>query len=172
MPDALIKERSFSMTWQDPAATAAKGLAMSGKEYMGAVMRGEMPMPPIAALMGFRFVEVEDGRVIMELAPTERLYNPLGIVHGGVAATVLDSVMGCSVHTTLPPGRGYTTLEIKINYLRAMSEQTGPVRAVGTVVHAGRSTAMAEGRLIDGAGKIYAAGSTTCLLFDAPKPKP
>jgi uncharacterized protein (TIGR00369 family) len=169
--DHPTKDRTFSMTWQDPKANAAKGLAMGGKEYMTALMRGEMPAPPIAVLMGFRITEIGEGGVVMVLDPSERTYNPLGTVHGGVAATVLDSVMGCAVHTTLPPGRGYTTLEIKINYLRAMSEQTGPVRAEGKLVHAGRSTAMAEGRIVDSTGKIYAAGSTTCLLFDMPGAK-
>jgi uncharacterized protein (TIGR00369 family) len=159
------------MTWQDPKATAAQGMALSGLAYMQAIVRGELPLPPICHLVGIRFTEAAPGRIVMVLDPSERHYNALGTVHGGIAATVLDSVMGCAVHCTLPPGRGYTTLEIKVNYLRAITEETGPVRAEGTVVHAGRSTAMAEGRLVDGAGRVYAAGSTTCLLFDLPPAK-
>jgi uncharacterized protein (TIGR00369 family) len=168
MTERTNGDRTFHMTWHDTQEAAARGLAMAGKDYIAAMVRGEMPAPPIAMLIGFRMTDSAVGRAVMTLEPTERLYNPLGSVHGGVAATILDSVMGCAVHTTLPPGRGYTTLEIKINYVRAMSQQTGPVRAEGTVIHAGRSTAVAEGRLVDSAGKIYATGSTTCLLFDLP----
>ena len=171
MSNSRSADRTFHMTWQDPKATAAKGLALGGLAYIQALIRGELQPPPITLLMGFRMTEAEPGRVVMVLEPSERTYNPLGTVHGGVAATVLDSVMGCAVHTTLPPGRGYTTLEIKVNYVRAMSEQTGQVRAEGTVVHAGRSTAVAEGRLVDGTGRVYASGSTTCLLFDLPAAK-
>jgi uncharacterized protein (TIGR00369 family) len=159
------------MTWSDPAQVAAQGLAMGGKAYIEALRDGTMPAPPISVLMGFRVTEVADGRVVFTLDPSERTYNPLGFVHGGVAATLLDSVMGCAVHTTLPIGRGFTTLEIKINYLRAMSEETGTVQAEGKVVHAGRSTAMAEGRIVDAKGKLYGVGSTTCMLLDLPPPK-
>jgi uncharacterized protein (TIGR00369 family) len=171
MSDRPSADRSFHMTWDDPVAAAAHGLALGGLAYLQGILRGEFPQPPICLLVGFRFTEAAAGRVVMTFDPSERLYNPLGVVHGGAAATVLDSVMGCAVHSTLAPGRAYTTLEIKINYLRAMTGQTGPVRAEGTVVHAGRSTAMAEGRLLDGAGRVCAAGSTTCLLFDLPPAK-
>ena len=169
MNERPTADRTFQMTWHDTKEAAMRGLAMAGKDYIAAMVRGEMPAPPIAVLIGFRMTESEVGRSVMTLVPSERQYNPLGTVHGGVAATVLDSVMGCAVHTTLPPGRGFTTLEIKINYLRAMSEQTGPVRAEGKVVHSGRSTAVAEGRIVDGEGRIYATGTTTCLLFDLPR---
>ena len=171
MSDGPSADRSFRMTWQDAKATAALGLAMSGLAYMQAMVSGELPLPPICRLVGFRFVEAAAGRVAMVLDPSERHYNPLGSVHGGIAATVLDSVMGCAVHSMLPQGRGYTTLEIKINYLRAMTEQTGPVRAEGTVLHLGRQIAMAEGRIVGDGGRIYAAGTTTCLLFDLPPAK-
>jgi uncharacterized protein (TIGR00369 family) len=168
MADEAPRERSVLVTWQDPLPAARRGLAMSGLDYLRAIWSGELSAAPIARLIGFEFTEIAEGRVAITLAPGERHYNPLGTVHGGIAATMLDTTMGCAVHSTLPRGRGYTTLEIKINYLRAMTEQTGPVRAEATVVHAGRQTAMAEGRIVDGAGRVYAAGTTTCLLFDIP----
>ena len=104
----------------------------------------------------------------MELRPDESQYNPIGSVHGGIIATVLDSVMGCAVHTKLPVGRGYTTLEIKVNYLRAVRDASGVMRAIGTVIHLGRQTAMAEARLVDEHGKLYAQSTTTCMVFDIP----
>jgi uncharacterized protein (TIGR00369 family) len=109
---------------------------------------------------------VSEGRVVFIGTPTRAHYNPLGTVHGGWAATLLDSCMGCAVHTTLPAGKGYTTLEIKISYLRAMTDKTGTVRAEGVVLHAGRRSALAEGKLIDAAGKLLAHGTTTCMIFD------
>lgn len=168
MSDRPKAERTLTISWQDPLPTSRVGRTMAGREYLEAILRGELPHPPISRLVGFEFTLVAEGRVVITLAPGEQHYNPLGTVHGGIAATVLDSVMGCAVHSTLPRGRAFTTLEIKVNYLRAMSAQTGLVRAEGTVIHAGRQTAMAEGRIVDGAGRVYAAGTTTCLLFDIP----
>lgn len=164
-------ERSFQMSWQDPKTMTAQALALGGLAYLQAIVRGELPAPPICDLAGIEFVEAAPGRIVMMLKPSERHYNALGTLHGGVAATALDSAMGCAVHCALPPSRSYTTLEIKINYLRAMTEQTGPVRVEATVVHAGRTTAIAEGRMLDSAGRLIATGSTTCLLFDLPAAK-
>lgn len=162
--DAEI-DRERTVTWHDPRPTAKAGLAMAGIDYLRAVRDGAMPRPPISALIGFEIVEVEPGRVAFALAPGEHHYNPLGIVHGGVAATVLDSAMGCAIHTTLPAGTGFTTLEIKVNYIRAMTEATGPVRAEGTLVHGGKQVAVAEGRVVDAKGRVYATASTTCLVL-------
>jgi uncharacterized protein (TIGR00369 family) len=148
---AVAPERSRTVRWTDPGPTAKAGLAMSGLDYLRAIRDGRLPQPPISALIGFAFETVEPGRVVMVLEPGEHHYNPLGIVHGGVAATLLDSVVGCAVHSTLPAGTGFTTLEIKINYLRAMTEATGTVRA--------------EGRIVDEAGRLYATASTTCLIL-------
>ncbi|MBI3516490.1 MAG: PaaI family thioesterase [Proteobacteria bacterium] len=161
-------ERRRVVTWQDPVATARAGLALSGLDYLNAVVGGALPPPPITALVGFTLETVEPGRAMMVLTPGEHHYNPLGAVHGGIAATLLDSVMGCAVHTTLPVGRGYTTVEIKINYLKAMTATTGAVRAEGKIVQVGRQIAMAEGRITDDAGRLYAAGTATCLVFDLP----
>lgn len=160
--------REHSFRWEDPLATARRGFQMSGRDYLDAIRRGELPPAPIGQLMGFSFEEVEEGRVKMRLVPAEYQYNPIGVVHGGIAATLLDSVMGCAVHSALPAGRGYTTIEIKVNYLRAMRVETGPVMAEGKVIQLGRQIAMAEGRITDKQGRLYAAGTTTCLVFDRP----
>jgi uncharacterized protein (TIGR00369 family) len=116
-------------------------------------------------VLGFKVAEVEKGRVVFAYRPVFDHYNPLGTVHGGIAATLLDSVMGCAVHTTLGAGTGYTTVEIKISYVRAMTDSTGPVRAEGKVINVGSRIATAEGRLVDGAGRLLAHGTTTCLIF-------
>ncbi len=168
---AVAPERSRVVRWTDPGPTAKAGLAMSGLDYLSAIRDGHMPQPPISALVGFAIETVEPGRVVMALAPGEHHYNPLGIVHGGIAATLLDSVMGCAVHSTLPAGTGFTTLEIKLNYLRAMTAETGTVRAEGRLTHGGRRTAVAEGRIFDESGRLYATASTTCLILP-PAPRP
>ncbi len=149
----------------DPLALAARGRELSGIEYVRQIFDGELPPPPIAELMGFRGVEFEHGRAVFEMTPGPQHYNPIGTVHGGVALTLLDSAMGCAVHTTLASGVGYTTLEVKTNFVRPITAETGLIRCEGTVVHSGSRVATAEGRLIDGAGKLLAHGSTTCLIF-------
>ena len=128
-------------------------------------MAGRLPAPPIAKVLGFKVVEVEFGRVVFTYMPVADHNNPLGAVHGGVAATLLDGVMGCSVHTTLKAGTAYTTLEIKVNCVRAMTDKTGAVRVEGKVIHAGSRIATAEGRLHDRDGRLLAHGTTTCLIF-------
>ena len=115
--------------------------------------------------MNFALVEVAEGRAVFAMTPTEYHYNPIGVVHGGVAATLLDSAMGCAVNAALPVGMGFTTLEIKVNYLRPLTMATGPVRAEGTVVHLGRRVAVAEASLSDASGKVYATASATCLIL-------
>jgi uncharacterized protein (TIGR00369 family) len=126
---------------------------------------GRLPAPPICEALGFRLGHVEHGRVVFDYTPSLAHYNPLGTVHGGVAATLLDSVMGCCIHTTLKAGTGYTTLEIKVNYVRAMSDKTGPVKAEGRIINVGSRIATSEGRLVDASGKLLAHGTTTCLIF-------
>ncbi|MEZ0579500.1 PaaI family thioesterase [Nocardioides sp. MH1] len=138
---------------------------MTGLETMRAIADGELPPPSIAVLLGMSVVDVGEGRATFELTPDERMMNPLGTIHGGIAATILDSCLGCAVHTTLRPGEGYTTAQLNLHYLRPMLPGTGPVRATGTVVHRGRKQATAEGRLVDGAGKVIAHGTTTCLIL-------
>ena len=139
--------------------------SMSGMEVFAAIRRGELPTPPIGRLMDFVAISFEPGRFVFQGTPRIDHYNPLGTVHGGYAATLLDSCVGCAVHTMLPAGTGYTTLELKINYIRAMTDKTGPVRAEGRTISVGRQTAVAEGRLTDSDGKLLAYASTTCLVF-------
>src|SRR5277367_1674847 len=124
--------------WDDPSALAEASRTMSGRDFLDAIRRGALPSPPISHLVGITFERVDDGRVEMVLTPQESQYNPIGSVHGGIIATVLDSVMGCAVHTKLPLGRAYTTLEIKVNYLRGVNRESGPMSAIGWVVHLGR----------------------------------
>ena len=138
---------------------------MDGLALFREIMEGRLPAPPIAGVLGFRLAEADCGRVVFGYMPMADHYNPMGGVHGGIAATLLDSAMGCAVHSTLKAGTSYTTLEIKVNYVRAMTERTGPVRAEGKVISAGSRIATAEGRLFDALGRVVAHGSTTCLIF-------
>jgi uncharacterized protein (TIGR00369 family) len=140
--------------------------AHSGIEFLQAIGSGALPPAPIAQLLGIVPVSVERGTVVFQGTPTLAHYNPSGVVHGGYAATLLDTVVGCAVHSMLPAGKGYTTLELKVNYIRAMTDKTGPVRAEGKVVNVGGQVGIAEGRITDSAGKLIAFATTTCLVFD------
>jgi uncharacterized protein (TIGR00369 family) len=137
---------------------------MSGVAFLQAIMRGDQPPAPIAELLEFRLCAVEAGCVAFEGRPAACHYNPIGTVHGGYAATLLDSAMGCAVHSVLEAGVGYTTLEIKVNLVRPITAETGPVRAEGTLVHRGRRTATSEARLVDADGRLLAHATCTCLL--------
>jgi uncharacterized protein (TIGR00369 family) len=159
--------RSRTHTWADPVETAGRLGQMSGLEAMRAIIDGDVPPPPIAGTLGFRPVEVDEGRAVFAVTPAEFHYNPLGVVHGGLAATVLDSAMGCAVQTILPAGTAYTTLELHTNFVAAITRDTGPIRAEGVVVHRGRTVATAEGRLVaEESGKLLAHGTTTCLVVE------
>jgi uncharacterized protein (TIGR00369 family) len=160
--------RTRTITWEDPLVSARDGANLSGIDYLGAVAQGKLPPPPLALLLGFDLEEVAEGRVVFIGETGEHQYNPIGVVHGGLAATLLDSAMGCAVHSRLPRGRGYTTLEIKVNYVRAIERDSGPLRAIGTVVHMGGKTATAEARLLDGEGRLCAHATTTCMLLATP----
>lgn len=138
---------------------------LSGLAFLTRIAAGTLPQPPIAGLLGFSLVEVEEGRVAFAAEPQRRHYNPIGSVHGGFAATLLDSCMACAVQSRLPAGTGYTTLEFKVNLTRALTDKTGPVRAEGIAIQVGSRVGTAEGRLIDAAGRLYAHGTTTCLIF-------
>lgn len=157
--------RSRTVVWEDPLPTLQRAQAMSGLEAMQAIVSGELPHPPVGALLGIRMTEASEGRVVCTLQPGEDQYNPIGSVHGGVLSTLMDSAMSCAVHTTLPAGTGYTTLEMKANFLRPVSMRTGPVTCEGRVVHSGGRVATAECRVVDGAGKLYAHGTVTCLVL-------
>jgi uncharacterized protein (TIGR00369 family) len=141
--------------------------ALSGLEYMRQLLTGERAASGMVRLMNMRLVEVEEGRAVFAVEPDERHYNGIGIAHGGLAATLLDSALGCAINTVMPAGRVFTTLEMKINYVRPMRRETGEVRCEAEVLHAGSRVATAEGRIVDAAGKLYAHGTATCMLFRA-----
>lgn len=162
---AMSNQRTRTITWEDPRALAKAAVGLSGMEYLQKIVAGELPPPPIGALLNFRIAELSEGRAVFTVEPAEYHYNPIGVVHGGLAATLLDSAMGCAVHSTLPAGASYTTLEIKVNFLRAMSAETGLVRCEANIIHVGGRTAVAEGKILDQKNKLYAHGTTTCIVF-------
>ena len=143
----------------------------TGMEVMQAMLAGELPFPHIADTLDFSLIEVAPGKAVFQGTPQLKHYNPLGTVHGGWYATLLDSALGCAVHTLMPVGRAYTTAELGVNIVRAASHQTGPLRATGTVIHCGRQLATAEARIVGPDGKLYAHATTTCLVFDMPAAK-
>lgn len=162
--DADGRTRTFS--WSDPLATASAVRGLSGLDAIRMVAAGELPPPPIAELLGMEITHVDRGHVVFALDPAEWMYNPIGSVHGGVAATVLDSSLGCAVHTTLDAGVAYTTSDLQVRYVRPLSASTGRVLAESRVVHSGRRLATAEGRLIaETDGKLFAHASTSCLIL-------
>lgn len=165
--------------WQADAADRRKRLAtpgvarpeqvagMTGLQVFDAIFAGELPGLLIGETLDFLPIEMTHGRAVFQGQPMLRHYNPLGTVHGGWIATLLDSCVGCAVHTTLPAGKAYTTAELKVNFVRALTTKTPLVRAIGTTIHLGNRMATAEGRLIGPDGKLYAHASTTCFIFDA-----
>jgi uncharacterized protein (TIGR00369 family) len=157
--------RSLAVSWSDPKQLAEASRSMPGIEFLRAIRDGRLPPPPIAQLMGFSLVEVEPGRAVFECTPGEQHYNPIGVVHGGLAMTLLDSAMGCCVQTMMPDKTGYTTLEAKTNLVRAITSETGRLRAIGKILHVGKRVATAEGRIEDLAGKLYAHATTTCIVL-------
>ncbi|MCU0512402.1 MAG: PaaI family thioesterase [Anaerolineae bacterium] len=165
MSDPTPAPRQHLVTWEDPMIGAQAALSLSGLDYMQKMMAGDLPPPPIARLMNLAPVEVAQGRVVFACEPAEYHYNPIGVVHGGLAATLLDSAMGCCVHTTLPAGVGYTTLELNIKLLRPLTLKTGVVRCEAEMVHSGRTVAVAQARVVDATGRLYAHGTTTCMIL-------
>lgn len=142
-------------------------LSHDGLGFLKAMIEGRVPQPPMAGTLGFRLAEAFEGRVAFEGLPEFRHYNPIGSVHGGFAAAMLDSALGCAIFSTLAKGESWTTLELKLNFVRALSKDTGIVRAEGRVVHRGRTVATSEGDLRDSTGKLYAHATTTCMIFPA-----
>ena len=142
-------------------------LSYDGMGFLKAIIDGTVPNPPISELLGFHLVEAEEGRAVFEGVPAFHHYNPIGSVHGGFAATLLDSALGCAIFSTIAKGDAWTTLELKFNLVRALTKDTGPVRAEGRIVHRGRTVATSEGDLKDRAGKLYAHATTTCMIFPA-----
>lgn len=147
-------------------ARAEQIIGMTGREILDAMMSGELPYPPMNETMNMTLLEIGNGCAVFQGIPLLQHYNPLGTVHGGWFATLLDSALGCAVQTTLMEGRSYTTVELSINIVRAASHKTGPLRAVATVIHMGRQMVTAEARVEDEKGKLYAHATTTCFVFD------
>jgi uncharacterized protein (TIGR00369 family) len=151
--------RSRTLVWQDPVPTAAAGATMTGMEYMEAIVAGELPPPPIAVTLRMGPVELGEGRAVFVGEPGEEHYNPIGVVHGGYAATLLDSALGCAVHTTLPAGVGYTSLGLEAKYVRPITRETGRVLCEANVLYRGRLATAAE------SGKLLAHGVATCMIL-------
>ena len=137
-----------------------------GIGFLRALIEGELPYPPIIETLNFILLEAELGRAVVQGIPLFAHYNPIGSVHGGWYCSLLDTALGCAVHSTLPKGKGYTTLELKVNMIRPLTDKTGPVRAEGRIIHSGNQTAISEATLFDSNGKLYASATTTCLIFD------
>ncbi|MFJ9060547.1 PaaI family thioesterase [Streptomyces sp. NPDC102409] len=160
--------RTRTYEWEDPALTAAAVGRSSGLDFLREIQEGRLAPAPVSATVGFALDEVEKGRVVFTLVPGEEHYNPIGSVHGGIYATLLDSAAGCAVQSTLPPGMAYTSLDLTVKFLRRITVDTGAVRAVGTVVSAGRQTALAQAQLMDVTGRVLAHATSTCMLFPLP----
>jgi uncharacterized protein (TIGR00369 family) len=160
------KSRTRTVSWADPMISAsAVQKGASGIEFLQKIVAGEIPQPPISMLMGFELTRVEPGYALFECDPAEYHYNPIGVVHGGLACTLLDSAMSCAIQTMVPAGSAYTTLELKVQLVRAITDKTGHLRAEGKLVHGGSRISTAEGKLIDAGGKLYAHGTTTCMIM-------
>jgi uncharacterized protein (TIGR00369 family) len=142
--------------------------AMGGLAFFRHMLEGQMPQAPMTKLLKMRLLEVDEGRVVFGAVPSREHYNGMGVVHGGFAATLLDSALGCAINSMAPAGKIFTTLELKINYTRPLTEEVGPVRCEAHVVHLGSRTATAEGRIVDAKNKLYAHGTTTCIVIEAP----
>jgi len=158
--------RSRTITWQAPGKQTRQAVPVSGLAYLQAIVDGKVAAPPVASLIGYRLAQVAPGMAVFELEPAEYHYNPSATVHGGVAATILDSAMTCAVLSHLEAGRSCSTLEIKVNYIRPITAATGPVRCEARAIHVGQTIATAEGQIRDAGGKLYAHAVTTCLVFD------
>ena len=163
-PSASVATHSRNVTWKDPYLKTEDIGKMSGLAFLQHLIDTDRS-PPIGELMNMRLTHIERGKAVFEGLPSEYHYNPIGSVHGGFAATLLDSALGCAVHTMLEAGFVYTTVELKVNYVRMLRATTGVVRCEGSVIHVGGQIATAEAQLKDAAGKLYAHGSTTCLIM-------
>ena len=164
-PEAWGAPRSKVVTWYDQAATVAGGTGLSGLQFMQALLDGEFPPPPIALLLNMRPTKVDRGLAIFECTPDESVYNPIGLVHGGLVCTLADSVAGCAVHTMLEPGAGYTSIDITVNYLRPVTLASGTLIATGRVTKPGRRIALATAEVTDGAGRLVPTATSNCLIL-------
>jgi uncharacterized protein (TIGR00369 family) len=153
-----------SYQWQDPAISAAAARELDGMAFLKEIVAGTIPPPPIAVTLGFSMISVEPGKAVFGITPAEYHYNPIGSVHGGVYATLCDSACGCAVHSMLPAGAYYTSLDLAIRFIRPVTTGTGPLLCEGTVLHLGSRTALAEARLTGEDGKLYAHATSNCLI--------
>ena len=167
-PTEWGEPRSRTITWYDPLATAAAATTMGGLEFLRALAEGSLPPVPIATLFQMRPVEIDRGRVVFECEPDQSAYNPIGVVHGGLVCTLADTVAGCAVHSTLERGRGYTSIDINVSYLRPVTSQSGVLRATGRVAKPGRRVAFATAEIVDGVGRPVATATSNCLVMDHP----
>ncbi len=153
------------VAWYDPSMTAAAGSTLSGLDFLRAIRDGKLPPPPIAELMNFTMREIEPGRVLFECEPDESAYNPIGVVHGGLVCTLADTVAACAVHTTLESGMAYTSIDLNVSYLRPVTATSGVLRATGRVTKPGRRVAYSAAEIVDGAGKLVATATSSCLVM-------
>ena len=166
MDDMPRGERTRTTAWDDPVATAEAGARMVGIDFLQAIIDGELPPAPMAETLGFSLVEVAEGFAVFRSNPGEYHYNPIAVVHGGLAATLIDSATGCAVHSTLPAGTGYTTMNLSVDFLRPIKADSGAIRCEGRVVHRGTRMAIAEGQVIrESDGKVLVRGQTSCMIF-------
>ncbi|MCC9704887.1 PaaI family thioesterase [Streptomyces sp. MNU76] len=160
--------RSRTFAWEDPTVSARAVGDHNGLDFLREMLAGRLPTPPVAATLGFTLEEAEHGRVVFVLVPGEEHYNPIGSVHGGVYATLLDSAAGCAVQSVLPRGMGYTSLDLTLKFLRPVTVDTGKVRAIGTVLNSGRRTALAQAELRDSEDRLLAHATSSCMVFPVP----
>jgi uncharacterized protein (TIGR00369 family) len=161
----LIQQRTHTITWDDPKVSARNAGAISGLDYLRSIRDGHTTPPPIAKLIGYRICEVEEGRAVFELEPAEYHYNPFATVHGGIASTLLDSALTAAILSTLPVGLSCSTVELKTNFIRPITAQTGMVQCVAKKIHIGKRLATAEGQIVDEEGTLYAHAVSTLMIF-------
>lgn len=164
----LRSERSRTYEWGDPAISAGAARELDGVAFLTALLSGNLPAAPVARTLDFAPVSVEPGSVVFEFTPAEFHYNPIGTVHGGVLSTLCDSACGCAVQSLLPAGTYYTSLDLSVKFLRPVTSGTGRMRCTGTVAHLGGRSALAEARLTDAAGRLYAHATSSCMIFRPP----
>jgi uncharacterized protein (TIGR00369 family) len=165
MPHSSDNSRTRRYSWSDPKIAAAAAQEMSGKDYLAAVMKGELPAGPIMDTLAFRLADVGEGRAVFVCEPAEFVYNAIGSVHGGIPATLIDSAASCAVHTLLPAGTGYATINLSLDMIKAITDAVGPLRCEGRVVRAGARIAVADAELKGADGTLYARGTATCLIL-------
>jgi len=158
-------ERKRTVEWQDPSDGARAALKMTGMEYLKSMWNGTLPFPPLLQTLDFEVLDSAPGNIIFRFQPEEFHYNPIGTVHGGVISAILDSAIGCSIHSLLPAGKGYTTLELKVNFLKAVTIKSGRMKTTAKVIHIGARTALAEAQLLDENEQIFAHAVSTCMIL-------